>query len=173
MKRFPFTSVLLIGWISLLTGCELVNSINPFAAEEEFVPAPVTTAPVNPPAAPADPNAAPADPNAAPVDPNAAPADPNAAPADPNATAAAPASVPNVPPSQTPFRDAVNKAQSTAEAVQVAKSTEEWQAVVTGWQEAIALMQQVPAGDANYTVAQGKVTEYTGYLQYAQTNAGQ
>lgn len=168
MKRFPFTSVLLIGWISLLTGCELVNSINPFAAEEEFVPAPTVAIPGT------DPNAAPADPNAAaPADPNAAPVDPNAAPADPNATAAAPASVPNVPPSETPFRDAVNKAMAAAEAVQVAQSTEEWQAVVTGWQEAIALMQQVPDGDENYTVAQEKVTEYTGYLQYAQTNAGQ
>ncbi|MEM8640336.1 MAG: hypothetical protein AAGG51_16195 [Cyanobacteria bacterium P01_G01_bin.54] len=166
MNRSPLTPVLAVVWLSLLAGCQFINSINPFAPEEDFSLPPVTSAPADPNAAPADPNAAPA----APADPNAAPADPNAAPAAP---AAAPAAAPNVPPSQTPFRDAVNKAMSTAEAVQTAQSTAEWQAVVTGWQEAIALMQQVPEGDPNRAVAQEKVSEYTGYLEYAQTNAGQ
>ncbi|MGB0562760.1 MAG: hypothetical protein ACPGVO_13300 [Spirulinaceae cyanobacterium] len=167
MNRSSLTPVLAVVWLSLLAGCQFINSINPFAPEEDFSLPPVTEAPADPNAAPADPNAAPADPNAAPADPNAAPADPNAAPA------AAPAAAPNVPPSQAPFRDAVNKAMSTAEAVQTAQSTEEWQAVVTGWQEAIALMQQVPEGDPNRAVAQEKVTEYTGYLEYAQGNASQ
>ena len=152
MNRSPLTPVLAVVWLSLLAGCQFINSINPFAPEENASLPPITNAP---------------DPNAAPVDPNAAPVDPNAAPA------AAPAAAPNVPPSQTPFRDAVNKAQNTAEAVQTAQSTEEWQAVVVGWQEAIALMQQVPEGDPDRAVAQEKVTEYTGYLEYAQTNAGQ
>ncbi|NEO84098.1 MAG: hypothetical protein F6J87_07570 [Spirulina sp. SIO3F2] len=162
MNRSSVTPVLAVIWISLLAGCQFINSINPFAAEETPPPQPVAGAPANPNAPPADPNAA-----GAPADPNAPPAGPNAAPAQ------APASVPNVPQSQTPFRDAVNKAMSTAEAVQTAKSVEEWQAVVTGWQEAIALMQQVPAGDTNHATAQAKVTEYTGYLDYAKANAGQ
>jgi len=95
--------------------------------------------------------------------------DPNAVPADPNA---APATTPvTVPPSATPFRDAVNKAMAAATAVQSAQDQAAWQAVAVQWQEAIALMQQVPADDPNYATAQAKVTEYTGYLQYAQQNA--
>jgi hypothetical protein len=57
--------------------------------------------------------------------------------------------------------------------VQTAQDAAAWQAVVTQWQEAIALMQQVPEGDPNYQTAQQKVTEYQGYLTYAQQNAAQ
>lgn len=97
--------------------------------------------------------------------------DPNATPTDP---ATAPATTPvTVPPSEAPFRDAVNKAMAAANAVQVAQDQAAWQAVAVQWQEAIALMQQVPADDPNYATAQAKVTEYTGYLQYAQQNAAQ
>lgn len=97
--------------------------------------------------------------------------DPNATPTDP---AMAPATTPvTVPPSEAPFRDAVNKAMDAANAVQVAQDQAAWQAVAVQWQEAIALMQQVPADDPNYATAQAKVTEYTGYLQYAQQNAAQ
>ncbi|TVQ50924.1 MAG: hypothetical protein EA366_16190 [Spirulina sp. DLM2.Bin59] len=93
---------------------------------------------------------------------------------DPNGAATAPATTPvTVPPSETPFRDAVNKAMDAANAVQVAQDQADWQAVAVQWQEAIALMQQVPADDPNYAIAQEKVTEYTGYLQYAQQNAAQ
>jgi len=104
-----------------------------------------------------------------PVDPNAA-VTPGATPASPGA-AAAPQAAPPVN-SQTPFRDGVNAAMSAAEAVQTAQTPEQWQAVAQQWQQAIALMQAVPQGDPNYATAQQKVTEYQGYLQYAQQNAG-
>ncbi|MCW6038986.1 hypothetical protein K4A83_22425 [Spirulina subsalsa FACHB-351] len=112
--------------LTFLGGCEMINSINPFASEEETW-----------------------------VEEEIPP------------TEVAPA----VPTSPTPFRDAVNKAMEAANAVQTAQTQAEWQQVAQTWQEAIALMQQVPADDPNYATAQEKVTEYQGYLEYAQTNA--
>ncbi|NJK99485.1 MAG: hypothetical protein HC910_02570 [Spirulinaceae cyanobacterium SM2_1_0] len=153
MKRFRATVIVLATLVPAIAGCDLINSLNPFGGGAEEVPVIDPNAPVA-----VDPNAAPADPNAAPVDPNAAPQ-------------AAPQAAPPVT-SQTPFRDGVNAATSAAEAVQTAQSPEQWQAVVQQWQQAIALMQAVPAEDPNYTVAQQKVAEYQGYLQYAQQNAG-
>ncbi|NJL23279.1 MAG: hypothetical protein HC895_24610, partial [Leptolyngbyaceae cyanobacterium SM1_3_5] len=69
---------------------------------------------------------------------------------------------------QTPFRDAVNRATEAATQTQTAATAEEWQQVVTLWEEAIALMNQVPQNDDNYAIAQEKVSEYQGYLDYAQ-----
>jgi hypothetical protein len=154
-NRSPFKILATVALLSLMTGCETLSALNPFGggAEEPPPPAPVTA-----PAGQAPTGQAPAQ----------APA--GQAPAD-QAPAQAPAAAPNVPPSQTPFRDAVNKAMEAANAVQTAQTAAEWQNVVTLWQTAIALMQQVPAGDTNHATAQQKVTEYTGYLQYAQTNA--
>ena len=85
------------------------------------------------------------------------------------AAVAAPA---NAPTSEVPFYDAVKNAQEAANLTQTAKTKEEWQKVATLWQNAIALMKAVPEGESNYKVAQEKVGEYEGYLQYAQKNAG-
>lgn len=150
-NRSTLTTLVTAALLSLVAGCDTLSALNPFGGGGEEVPPPVAVAPA---VVPTDP--------AAPTD--QAPADP-AAP-----TAQAPAAAPNVPPSETPFRDAVNKAMEAANAVQSAKTPEEWQNVATLWQTAIALMQQVPEGDANHAVAQQKVTEYTNYLQYAQQN---
>ncbi|MGC1245319.1 MAG: hypothetical protein WA865_03830 [Spirulinaceae cyanobacterium] len=86
----------------------------------------------------------------------------------------APANPPasETPTSETPFRDGVNNATEAANLTQTAQTQQEWQEVATLWQNAIALMKAVPEGDANYQVAQEKVGEYEGYLQYAQQNAG-
>ncbi|MGB3693035.1 MAG: hypothetical protein WA999_09935 [Spirulinaceae cyanobacterium] len=83
--------------------------------------------------------------------------------------AAAPA---DAPASEVPFYDAVKNAQEAASLTQTAQTQEEWQEVATSWQDAIALMKAIPEGDTNYEVAQEKVGEYEGYLQYAQKNAG-
>ncbi|MEA5467759.1 hypothetical protein [Spirulina sp. 06S082] len=154
-NRSTLTTLFTATLLSLVAGCDTLSALNPFGGGgTEEVPPAVSVAPV--PTAPADP--------AAPTDQT--PTDPAAPP-----TAQAPAAAPNVPPSQTPFRDAVNKAMEAANAVQTAKTSAEWQNVTTLWQTAIALMQQVPEGDPNHAVAQQKVTEYTQYLQYAQQNS--
>lgn len=135
LKHSYFTPIALVALLPLVTGCNVISSLNPFGGGGEEAP----------------------------------PASPVATP-PPQSPAATPAA-PNVPPSQTPFRDAVNKAMEAANAVQTAQSSEEWQAVVILWQEAIALMQQVPQEDPNYQTAQQKVTEYQKYLEYAQNNS--
>lgn len=155
LKRFRATVLVAVTLVLAIAGCDFINSINPFGGSAEQ--------------APADPNAA-VSPGATPASPGATTASPGATPASPGATVA-PQAAPPVN-SQTPFRDGVNAAMSAAEAVQTAQTPEQWQAVVQQWQQAIALMQAVPQGDPNYATAQQKVTEYQGYLQYAQQNAG-
>ncbi len=68
------------------------------------------------------------------------------------------------------FRIAVNKAMAAAELTQSAKFREEWHAVATLWQEAIDMMQAVPAENQRYALAQNKVGEYQRNLNYAQDN---
>jgi len=70
-----------------------------------------------------------------------------------------------------PFRDAVNKATTTAELAQTAKTLEEWSNVANAWQQAIDLMESVPQSDPNYEVAQQKAREYQANKTYAQNNA--
>ena len=65
------------------------------------------------------------------------------------------------------FRVAVNHAMSAAELTQTAATPEEWDTVRQDWQQAIALMRVVPVNNDYYTVAQKKVIEYQGYLEYA------
>lgn len=79
----------------------------------------------------------------------------------------------SVAPSATPFRDAVNKATEAATATQTAATAEEWQQIVTLWEESIVLMNQVPQDDANYAIAQEKIDQYQGYLDYAQQRLDQ
>ncbi len=72
---------------------------------------------------------------------------------------------------EDPFREAVNKAMKAAQMTQKAKGKEQWIAVATAWQEAITLMEAVPADSPNYPVAQQKAQEYQKNLAYAQNNA--
>ncbi|MBD2683178.1 MULTISPECIES: hypothetical protein [Nostoc] len=68
------------------------------------------------------------------------------------------------------FREAVNKAIKAANLTQLAKSPDEWKTVVSEWEEAIALMKNVPSSSPNYTIAQQKIIEYQKNLNYAQKN---
>lgn len=67
------------------------------------------------------------------------------------------------------FRQAVNKAMSAAQLTQSAKTRQDWNAVVTLWQDAVDLMQAVSRSSTNYELAQKKVAEYQNNQQYAQS----
>jgi hypothetical protein len=69
------------------------------------------------------------------------------------------------------FRWAVNRAMSAAELTQTAQSEEEWQQVSSWWQDAIELMQKVPASDSKHDIALTKITEYQNNLQYSQNRS--
>jgi cytoskeletal protein RodZ len=148
---------------------------------------PNTTKTASPTPKPASPSASPttsASPKPASPTPKASPsASPKAASPTPKAspsTSAKPASpTPKASPSgqasktvSKPWYDAVNKALAASNAVQKAKTPEEWQKVVTLWEEAIDLMKKVPQSDANYALAQQKAVEYEKNLTYAKGNAG-
>jgi len=77
---------------------------------------------------------------------------------------------PNVLLKNDTFREAVNKAIKAANLTQLAKSPDEWKTVVSEWQEAIALMKNVPSSSKNYAIAQQKIIEYQKNLNYAQKN---
>jgi hypothetical protein len=74
-------------------------------------------------------------------------------------------------PDANSFRQAVNQATQAAVATQSATNTQQWQQVVSLWQQSIALLKQVPPGNANYQVAQQKIGEYQRNLSYAQQRA--
>lgn len=76
----------------------------------------------------------------------------------------------NQPNETDPFRDAVNKAMEAANLAQTARTSEEWTKVANSWQQAINFMRAVPESSTNHKVAQQKVVEYQGYLEYAQRN---
>lgn len=78
--------------------------------------------------------------------------------------------LPNVLLKTDTFREAVNKAIKAANLTQLAKSSDEWKTVVSEWQEAIALMKNVPSSSQNYAIAQQKIIEYEKNLNYAQKN---
>ena len=69
------------------------------------------------------------------------------------------------------FRVAVNNAMTAANLTQFAQSQAEWVEVSQYWQEAIAKMKAVKVTSSDYQIAQEKITEYQGYLDYAQKNA--
>jgi hypothetical protein len=74
--------------------------------------------------------------------------------------------------STDPWRNAVNQAMQASTLAQSAQTPEDWQAVVTYWEEAIKLMELVSPDSPNYLTAQDKVQEYTPNLEYARNNAG-
>jgi predicted aspartyl protease len=69
------------------------------------------------------------------------------------------------------FREATNRATSAVVIGQSAQSQADWQLAVGRWQQAIALMQRVPADSPNYAQAQTKVKEYQQSLVAAQQRA--
>ncbi|WP_155523680.1 retropepsin-like aspartic protease family protein [Nodosilinea nodulosa] len=85
------------------------------------------------------------------------------APAKSAVTGANPAS----PPGGDSFREAVNRATSAVAIGQSAQSHADWQLAASRWQQAIALMEQVPSGSAHYPQAKAKAQEYKQHLAAA------
>lgn len=69
------------------------------------------------------------------------------------------------------FRQAVNRASSAVAIGQSAQSASDWDLAANRWQQAIALMQQVPSHSPDHGQAQAKVREYQQYLSAAQRRA--
>ena len=101
----------------------------------------------------------------------AAPADSNSAPSDSTESAdlepTAPAETSNY------FQQAIDRATSAVNLSQNALSQDDWRLVVSRWQQAITLLEAVPASDPTHSQAQAKIAEYQGNLDYAQQQASQ
>ncbi|MGB3202365.1 MAG: retropepsin-like aspartic protease [Nodosilinea sp.] len=95
--------------------------------------------------------------------------------AGPSAEAAAQSVVSAVPePAVAPappdfFREAVNRATSAVAIGQSAQSKADWQLAASRWQQAIALMEQVPSSSPHRVQAQTKAQEYRQHLAAAQS----
>ncbi|MDJ1180466.1 retropepsin-like aspartic protease [Roseofilum sp. BLCC_M91] len=70
---------------------------------------------------------------------------------------------------QKTLQRALDKAYGAASIAQSAASPGDWQLVARQWQQAIALLQQIPPQSPNHTLAQQKINEYQQNLTYAQT----
>ncbi len=64
--------------------------------------------------------------------------------------------------SLSPWQQGKDLGWQAAVAAQTAQSQSDWQQVTGLWDQAIAALQSVPAGDADYDQAQAKVEEYRG-----------
>ncbi|MEA5450352.1 retropepsin-like aspartic protease [Leptolyngbya sp. CCNP1308] len=69
------------------------------------------------------------------------------------------------------FREAVNRATSAVAIGQSAQSSADWQLAASRWQQAIALMEQVPSNSPNQAQAKTKAQEYKQHLASAQRRA--
>jgi len=70
-------------------------------------------------------------------------------------------------PASDSFREAVNRATSAVAIGQSAQSQADWQLAASRWQQAIALMEQVPSASPNHAQAQTKAQEYKQHLAAA------
>lgn len=93
--------------------------------------------------------------------PSEAPASP-----DPEPPAAAPASHAAAP--SDPYKLAIDKADSAQNISQSAQSQDDWNLVVSRWQQAIQLMKSVPSSSPYRALVQSKLTEYQRSLAFAQ-----
>jgi len=85
---------------------------------------------------------------------------------------------PSPPPEPSPVEDdqktlqrAFDKAYGAASIAQSAASPGDWRLVARQWQQAIALLQQIPPQSPHHTLAQQKINEYQQNLTYAQTQS--
>ncbi|MBE9178870.1 retroviral-like aspartic protease family protein [Oculatella sp. LEGE 06141] len=106
---------------------------------------------------------------AASVDEAIAPASETTAPRSESPTAASPPQATHE--SSRFYQDAIAKASSAFTFGQSAQSQDDWQLVVSRWQQAIDLMAAVPSASPNHAVAQRKLVEYRRNLTYAQQQA--
>ncbi|NJP08860.1 MAG: hypothetical protein HC866_04745 [Leptolyngbyaceae cyanobacterium RU_5_1] len=82
---------------------------------------------------------------------------------------APPSSTPTAPPIivGNPFERAVSKAASATDRTRSAVTREDWDLIILLWQQAIALLNQVPRSSPNWAVAQKLLPEYQQGLQNA------
>lgn len=71
------------------------------------------------------------------------------------------------------FEKAVMTAANAAELAKVAQTAQEWALVAQSWQDAIALIQTIPATDEKFAIAQQRLPDYQQQLQAAQQRAAQ
>lgn len=105
-------------------------------------------------------------------DPVAAPVTPSPAakpPAKPKA-AAKPTSQPTVAEAET-YERGLDAAYSAAVLGQSAQSSEDWQLVISRWQEAITLLRAVPSSSPDHAIAQSKIAQYQRNLGIVQQQA--
>jgi predicted aspartyl protease len=69
------------------------------------------------------------------------------------------------------FREAVNRASSAVAIGQSAQSPDDWNLAKVRWQQAVELLEQVPATSPSYDQAQTKIAEYRTHLAAAQQRA--
>ncbi len=69
------------------------------------------------------------------------------------------------------LEQALDKAANASNIGHTAQSRDDWRLVVTQYQDAIALLNQVRRQSINYTMAQIKIAEYQQQIQYAQKQA--
>lgn len=69
------------------------------------------------------------------------------------------------------YKQALDTAYSAATISQSAQSTDDWQLVISRWQEAIALLESVSSSSSTYAIAQSKIAEYQRNLNIAQQQA--
>lgn len=86
-------------------------------------------------------------------------------------TAVPPGDVPATPPTSTPYADAINRASAASSVGQSARSKDDWRLAASRWQQAIALLESVPADNPNAAEVPQKLAEYRQNLAYAQQQA--
>ncbi|AKG23347.1 hypothetical protein [Calothrix sp. 336/3] len=69
------------------------------------------------------------------------------------------------------YQKGITKAKRAAKLQQLAQSEREWQMVVKNWEEALALMKEVPHTSPNYAAAQESILQYQMHRQFAQQYA--
>lgn len=69
------------------------------------------------------------------------------------------------------YQQALDAGHSAATISQSAESPDDWQLVISRWQEAIALLESLSSTSPNYAIAQSKIAEYRRNLTLAQQQA--
>ncbi|MCY7278152.1 MAG: retroviral-like aspartic protease family protein [Phormidesmis sp. CAN_BIN44] len=87
--------------------------------------------------------------------------------------AASPAAKSVKEPQSEAYQLAIDKAQSAKSMSQSVQSADDWKLVASRWQQAIALLKQVPKADPNKKFANQKLAEYQRSLALAQSRADQ
>lgn len=84
---------------------------------------------------------------------------------------AEPSPVASPTPQVDPWETAMSRATTAANLAQAAQSNDDWALVGRRWQEAIALLESVPADHPQHGQAQSKITEYRANLAIAEQRA--